>query len=192
MSYLTESGIPDIGRIPWGSHFCQMYSTQDDLAQSLVPYFAAGLVNNERCIWITSEPYGAEKAAADFKNVMPEFRNAISRGRIKIYDYDEWYTRLPGGKIAERWLEEEELALSEGWEGLRISGNTSFVGPSSWDAFMEYERLIHKAIADRKIIALCSYSARRIEPTHIFETVRAHHFTIHRNNGFWEMFDSPV
>ena len=185
MSYITASGIPDIGKIPWGSHFCQMYSTRGDLAQSVIPYFMAGLINNERCIWVTSEPYNVEEAAADFKQIVPGLDTMIKEGRLRICDYNEWY-----GKNTEHWLEEEQCSLREGYEGLRISANTSFVTPLAWDAFMQYERDVHKCLNGRRVVALCSYSITKIEPTNAFEMVRAHQFSIRRNNGFWEMLGS--
>ena len=188
MSYITESGIPDIGKIPWGSHFCQMYSTRGDLAQSVIPYFIAGLINNERCIWATSEPYHAEEAAADFKKIVPGLDTMIEEGRLRICGYNEWHTRA--GLGTEHWLKEEQRSLSEGYEGLRIAGNTSLVTPADWDAFMQYERDIHKRINGRRVVALCSYNITKIEPTNAFEMVRAHQFSIRRNNGFWEVLGS--
>lgn len=192
MNYITESGIPDLGKIPWGTHFCQLYSSKEELAQSLIPYFIAGLTNNEQCIWVTSEPYNVDDAAADFKQSFPGFRAAVNESRLKILDYSEWYTSagLLDGRITEHWLDLERHALSEGFEGLRISGNTSFVPAPVWDAFMRYERAIHETLKDRRILVLCSYNITKIEPTNIFEMIRAHEFTIHRNNGFWEMLEA--
>lgn len=192
MSYITDSGIPDLGKIPWGSHICQMYSTKDDLAQSLIPYFMAGLVNNERCIWVTSEPYNTEDATADFRKILPGFGMMMKEGRLKILDYAEWYSSAGSleGRITQHWLDEEQRSLSGGYEGLRISGNTSFFTSSAWNAFMDYEREIHQSLNGRRIIALCSYNITQIEPTDVFEIVRTHEFSIRRNNGFWEMLDS--
>jgi len=39
-------------------------------------------------------------------------------------------------------------------------------------------------------LALCNYSITEIEPTYVFEMVRAHDFSIHRNKGFWEMLET--
>ncbi|WP_048189849.1 MEDS domain-containing protein [Methanobacterium sp. SMA-27] len=53
---LRTSGINLIGNVPWGTHFCQFYETKEDLIDILIPYFKAGLENNEFCMLITSEP----------------------------------------------------------------------------------------------------------------------------------------
>jgi len=51
-----NTGIPVIGNVSWGTHFCQFYQTREDLIDVLVPYFKAGLESNEFCVWVTSEP----------------------------------------------------------------------------------------------------------------------------------------
>ena len=52
----VDSGIEAIGAVPWGAHFCQFYETADDLVDTLVPYFKAGLDGGERCMWVTAQP----------------------------------------------------------------------------------------------------------------------------------------
>src|SRR5207245_6405722 len=41
-----DTGIQGVGKIAWGSHFCNFYDNQIDLADCLVPFFKAGLDNN--------------------------------------------------------------------------------------------------------------------------------------------------
>ena len=36
---MRPSGIPILGAMPWGSHFCQFYQTKAHLVDVLVPYF---------------------------------------------------------------------------------------------------------------------------------------------------------
>ena len=65
------SGLEAVGDLPWGSHFCQFYGERMDLVDCLVPYFKAGLDNNEQCLWITSAPFGAEDATAMLRAAVP-------------------------------------------------------------------------------------------------------------------------
>lgn len=58
---MRRSGIDIIGDVSWGTHFCQFYQTREDLIEILIPYFKAGLENNEFCMWITSIHFGVEK-----------------------------------------------------------------------------------------------------------------------------------
>jgi hypothetical protein len=61
-SNLTDCGLPGIRHIPYGVHMCHFYRGRDELAALLVPYFAAGLRNRERCIRIAAEPLDAAAA----------------------------------------------------------------------------------------------------------------------------------
>ncbi len=47
---LRDSGIGVVGAMPWGTHFCHFYETKQDLLDVLIPYFKAGLENNEFCV----------------------------------------------------------------------------------------------------------------------------------------------
>ena len=51
-----KTGIGVVGDIPWGTHFFLFYETKEDLLDSLVPYFKAGLEGGEFCMWVISHP----------------------------------------------------------------------------------------------------------------------------------------
>ena len=68
---LRDTGIGIIGYAPWGTHFCHFYETKEDLADLLVPYFKAGLENNEFCMWITSDPLGVAEAKRALRKALP-------------------------------------------------------------------------------------------------------------------------
>ena len=59
MSAYAATGLQSLGEMPWGSHICQFFSNGSDLRDTLVPYFKAGLENNERCLLVAMEPFTA-------------------------------------------------------------------------------------------------------------------------------------
>jgi len=61
-SEIRKTGISIIGDVPWGTHFCYFYETKQDLLETLVPYFKAGLEAREFCVWVVSPLLGAEEA----------------------------------------------------------------------------------------------------------------------------------
>ena len=69
---MRKSGINIIGDVPWGTHFCQFYQTKEYLADILVPYFKAGLENNEFCLLITSQPLEVEEAIEALRRAVPD------------------------------------------------------------------------------------------------------------------------
>lgn len=186
----TDCGIPAIGEIPWGSHFCHFYRGKGELVDSLVPYFEAGLQNNERCLWITAQPFVAEEARAELERRVPHLTGLIERGSIAIRNFEDWYA--PGSKqgdVSQAWIRQEAHALADGFSGLRVAGNAGFLEREHRLAFSDYERKVNKLFEGRRIVALCSYDLRQCQATDIFEVVRNHGFTIDFRDGLWEVIE---
>ena len=89
----TPSGIPVLGDLQPGSHIGQFYWDQHDLVETLVPFFASGLRQHERCIWICSPPLCAAEARSALAQVVPDLADCERVGQIAIVDHDEWYLR---------------------------------------------------------------------------------------------------
>ncbi len=81
---MRKSGIDIIGDVPWGAHFCQFYQTKEDLTDILVPFFKAGLENNEFCIWVTSQPLEVEEAKEALEKAIPDIDVYLEKGQIEI------------------------------------------------------------------------------------------------------------
>ena len=88
---MRKSGIDIIGDVPWGTHFALFYRTKEDLIDVLVPYFVAGLENNEYCMWVTAEPLDAGEARAKLAAAMPDFGRYVEKGQIEIIPFTDWY-----------------------------------------------------------------------------------------------------
>src|SRR5437762_10092505 len=94
--HLTKCGIPGIDKIPFGMHLCDFYPSRQHLVDSLVPYFAAGLRNNESCIWITAAPFPADAAKAALTEVLPGLEIMIDEGQLRIIEAKDWYASTKG------------------------------------------------------------------------------------------------
>src|SRR5690348_12256976 len=106
-SNLTDCGLPGIRNIPYGVHMCHFYQGGDELAAVLVPYFAAGLRNGERCIWIAAKPLGPAAAQAALERAGIDVDAALADGSLILRDFSEWYaegTRLRGAEVVDLWL----------------------------------------------------------------------------------------
>jgi hypothetical protein len=189
-AHLTDCGLTGIKAIPYGLHMCHFYESREDLAATLVPYFIAGLAKNERCIWITAAPLDAKGAEAELARAGLNMAAMARKGSLLIRDYSEWYGRsdaLNGAKIAQMWLDEERRALADGYAGLRITGNTSFVQPADWSDFMDYEQRIDELFASRRIVTLCSYRINARGASDVLEVVRRHSCTLDRPDEGWQI-----
>ncbi len=187
-----DSGIPVLGQVPWGTHFCQFYQTREHLAEVLVPYFKAGLENDEFCVWVTSEAMTCEQARAALAAVVPDLAQREARGQIEIFPYTDWY--LAGGafdmnRILEGWRKKYQEGLDRGFAGLRVSGNTAWLESWHWDSFSEYEQSIDGAIEGANILVLCTYNLDRCGPYELLDVVRNHQFALVLGQRGWERIE---
>ena len=86
-----KSGIDVVGAVPWGTHLCQFYETKQDLIDILVPYFKAGLEDNESCIWVTTEPLGKKEAEEVLRKAVPNFTQYLEEGQLEIVPHTGFY-----------------------------------------------------------------------------------------------------
>jgi len=188
---LRDIGIEPIGRLPWGAHFCEFYRTRQDLIDTLVPYFATGLRNNELCIWVTSEALERDTAEELLAQAVPDYAARRDAGQIELHDYRDWYLRagstLDG--VLGQWVRKEHEARDRGFDGLRLTGDTLFVHGSAWDEFMSYERAVNEAFVRFRIVGLCTYDVDRCSAGDALDVVRNHQFALARRQGAWEIIE---
>ena len=190
-SHLTDCGLPGIRRIPYGLHACHFYRDRAHLIEALVPYFIAGLRGGERCIWVTAAPLPAAEAEAALREAWHGVDDALASDALRILDFDRWYADnagLKGTDVVDLWLVQEERAIKDGYRGLRIAGNTSFLKPADWAIFMDYEREVDERFQGRRIIALCSYVLA--ERDRHDEVMRSHHCAFERPDSAWQVAGS--
>lgn len=195
-STVRDSGIPVVGDLPWGSHFCQFYRTKKDFADVLVPYFRAGLENNEFCVWVTSEFFTMDDALKALKKGVTGFKEHLEKRRIQIFLYTDWY--LKGGsfdlkRTLRMWMDLHDEALSRGFEGMRVSGNPYWLdNKKDWDDFASYEAEINKVIGGTKLLVLCTYSLMKCGLVEILDVIKNHEFALAINDGRWQVVNRPV
>jgi PAS domain S-box-containing protein len=189
---VRDSGIDVIGDVPWGTHFCLFYKADDDLSDIIVSFFRAGLMNNEFCMCVTSDPVNAGEMKRLMRAALPDFDDCMSRGQIEIIPYTEWY--LIDGifdhrRVIDGWNAKLRQARERGFVGARLTGNTFWLDKHIWKDFLEYEQAIDGAIAGRNIIVLCTYSLDRCDAGDILDVVSTHQFALTRRNGEWKIIE---
>jgi PAS domain S-box-containing protein len=190
---MREAGIDPVGSISWGTHFCIFYQTKADLRDILVPYFKAGLENNEFCMWVTSEPLPARDAKESLQEVVKNLDEYIENEQMEILDNAQWYTKsgkFEVDKVLQGWIEKEHRALERGFAGLRVAGNAFWLGNEAWRAFADYETTTDRAIGNYRIIAACTYSLDRCGASEIMDVANRHQFALIKREGKLEVIES--
>ena len=127
---LRKTGISVIGDMPWGTHFCHFHETKQDLLDTLIPYFKAGLEGNEFCLWVISKLLTEEGAWGALRPAVPDLDRYLAERSIEILPHDEWY--LKGGnfdlhRVVQGWHEKLDQALARGYTGMRVIGCTAWL-----------------------------------------------------------------
>ena len=189
-----ETGIAAIGAVPWGTHLCLFYETKQDLFDVLVPYFKAGLANNEFCIWVTSPPLSEKEAEKALREAVPNFTQYLESGQIAIVPHTELY--LKDGvsnlhRVLNTWLDKLNLALAEGYDGMRVTGNLAWLEEQDWTNFISYGKRVNSVIGKYHMLALCTFPLAKWGASEVVDVMGNHQFTLRKQAGDWVVIGGP-
>jgi C4-dicarboxylate-specific signal transduction histidine kinase len=192
-SQLRKTGIGMVGDVPWGTHFFMFYETKEDLLDTLVPYFKAGLESGELCLWVVSDPLTEEEARSALREAVPEFERYLAHRSIEIACGHQFY--LSGNdpdleRVIRTWAAKTDSALARGYAGFRISASTAWLERKDWKAFSEYENEVNHSISRWRMTALCTYPLAGSTAAEFLDVTRTHQFAIARRNRGWEVVET--
>src|SRR5690349_579186 len=110
----APSGLSAVPHLQWGSHLTHFFGSGRELRDLLVPYFKAGLENNERCLWVTGVEFKADDARAALRAAVSDFDRLERDGQIEIADAGQWYSasdKLRPYELVSGLLQREQDAL---------------------------------------------------------------------------------
>ena len=193
---LRKTGIGVVGDMPWGTHFCHFYETKQDLLDTLVPYFKAGLESNEFCMWVVSDSdlLSVEAAKTALAQAVPDLDRHLSDGNIEILNGLGWYLEenvFNLERVTNAWDARLKQALALGYDGMRVSGDTLWLPENYWKDFCVYEKQLNASITDRRMNVLCTYPLRKAGAAQVLDVVQVHQFAIARRQGEWEVIETP-
>lgn len=174
-------GLAGIEEVPWGTHICQFFKTGDHLRDTLVPYFKAGLENNERCLLVATDPFSAEEARQTLRAAVGDFDRRELAQQIEIHDVRTWYnaeSAIDGARMVDGLLRSEEQARADGFNGFRTNGNVGWVSRDQWADFQDYESRVSRGIKGRRMISLCSYCLDACTSQDVLDVICRHDIAI--------------
>ncbi len=149
-----------------------------------MPYFRAGLENNEFCVWVTPETLGADEAKAVLGKAVPYYENYVKNGQIEIISAVSWYAG--GGKSGRSIVSRVDKAVTAGFDGLRLACSV-FSGKKGRRALTCYGTDV---ISRYNVIAVFNYPRDEFDAIGLMEAVKNHRFALLQNAGRWEIIES--
>ena len=190
---MRKTGLDVVGDMPWGTHFCLFYETGADLLETLVSYCKAGLENQEFCMWVVAEPFTRQDATQALKQAVPDFDQHLANQSIEIVAAHDWYLHdgtFDLNRVIAGWGEKVVRASARGYDGVRVTGDTSWLKAKDWRDFCEYEESLNQAVANQRLAALCTYPLAGCGAAEILDVVRTHQFAVTRRRGSWDVIET--
>ncbi|MFH2019918.1 MAG: MEDS domain-containing protein [archaeon] len=168
----------DISLAKFGNHFSFIYKNEEQLFLVLIPFFIEGLMNNQKCVWIT-DIISKKNIVAEFSQRNVDMMKFIKSGQLLIAASEDIYLSNgyfdPESTISSL-KQSEQQTLSEGYTGLRIVGEATGIlkGKNGRKKLMEYEISLGNFFPGSKVIAICLYNEENIEPNLLAESMHCH------------------
>jgi len=177
-------------------HICHFYRDQEEMVTMTASFLEQGLRAGERCLWVLPAWLDLETARKASRAVRRGLTDGELSGRLVYLTEEQVYWDRAGilrsaSGIIHFWLEQEENARAEGFEGIRITGDgTPLVSTDGWTSAVDYERLADASFKGRRIVALCTYCLQTLSPDRLAEVLSGHDKALVRRGEGWDQLHS--
>jgi signal transduction histidine kinase len=192
---LRKTGLEVLGDRPWGTHFCVFYETDEDLMQILMPYFKAGIENNERCFWVIADSIDEREARYAVKSLAPRSQRQVLHENMEFLRSEECYLKegiFSLERVTSEWSERMQRAVAAGYDGIRVSGYAGWPQTREWPGFWKYEGSLNESITGLPMMVLCTYALSGSAGTDVLDVAHTHQCAVSRRSGNWEVIETAA
>ncbi|GEM_PF-460076 len=175
-----QTSIGTVFPFPPSSHTFWLYETEEEHQALITRFLLQGLERGEKLVYITTT-HSAETILEYLRSSGVEVEALLARGQLSFHTADETYLQ-DGVFDPERMLallqKEAEQALTEGYTGLRITGEMAWVlrGEPGSGQVPAYETRVNDLTPNLPLVALCQYDRRQFGPDFLRGILWAHPF----------------
>jgi PAS domain S-box-containing protein len=188
-----NSEIDFIEDITRGSSFSLLYEKTEDFVDIVASFFDAGFSNNECCLWGVSGQLDTDNAKKLLKDAGLDVDKYLESGQLMLTSCNECYIAGEGA-VSEhdlnKWQEIYDIAIAEGYDGLRIVDKFTIVGENAWQHFVEYEKKAMELIKMKGIIGLFAFLLEARTRSEIIAVIGMHDGTIVKKKDKWTLLQS--
>jgi len=176
-------------------HLCLIYESLEEWRATVIPFIAAGLRRNEKCIYILSDQT-ADGVRGYLSQENVDVRSAERSGQLLILHETEVYTKqaFAPDRMIDSLIAETEKAIDEGYSGLRGTGEMSWAlrDYPGVDRLLEYEaRLNQDLFPNYPCSGICQYDRRRFDPRTIKGVLMTHPLLVTNNQVYSNFYYTP-
>jgi hypothetical protein len=82
-------------------------------------------------------------------------------------------------------------AQKQGYEGLRLTGNTFWLEQADWDDFTRYEETVNSVIGQYPMLAICTCSLQKCNAIELLDVVANRQFALIKRSGRGKSSKAP-
>ena len=170
-------GIPGVGAVSPGTHFCALYSGPAERDRLLFPFLEEGLRHGDKCLCLIDdvEPAVIRDRAAGQPGPAYSRRSA----QLDVERSSDAYLR--SGEFSVDGMmsflsASADSATGDDFELLRVAGEMSWVlsGPPGWDDLFRYESAINEVVEQMPAILICLYDLKKFGSDRLVGVLQTH------------------
>jgi len=159
-------------------HVCFVYSTEEEHRSIVSDFIRLGLERNER-VFCVLDGHLPEVIYEYLRCHDLVFRDRAKTGQLQVARYagtDIFGSVFDPDRMVQWLSEETEFALAQGWSGLRVTIEMTWLQRNSPDPerLLEFEQKLNRFLCRSKCMALCQYDQRHFSPLVLVSALIAH------------------
>ena len=170
-------GIPKVGPVSPGTHFCALYSGPAERDRLLFPFLEEGLRQGDKCLCLIDD---VEPALVRDRAVGQPGPGYFRRsGQLDVKRASDAYLRSGKFSVDDMMSflsDSVDSAIRDDFDLLRAVGEMSWVlpGPPGRDDLFVYESALNDAIQKMPAILMCLYDLQKFGAEMLVEVLRTH------------------
>ena len=170
-------GIPGVGAVSAGTHFCALYSGPAERDRLLFPFLEEGLRQGDKCLCLIDDVEPA--LVRDLALGQPGPGYAGRSAQLDVERASDTYLRSGEFSTADMMsflTESADAAIADDFDLLRAAGEMSWVlpGPPGWEDLFLYESAINDAVEQMPAILMCLYDLQKFGAEMLVDVLRTH------------------
>ena len=170
-------GIPGVGSVKPGTHFCALYSGPVERDRLLYPFLDEGLRQGDKCLCLID---GVEPTLVRDRAVgQPGARYSRRSAQLDVERASDVYLRSGEFSVEDMMSflsRRVDAATGDDFDLLRAAGEMSWVlpGPRGWEDLFRYESSINQVVEQMPAILICLYDLQKFGADLLVQVLHTH------------------
>ena len=175
--------IKNLDKLKTGDHIVLLYKNAEEIISASVSFIKTSLKRNEKCLYIQGD-LDEEALLSKLNKKLSGLDSYLQKGQLQFLTKEKTYAlsdHFKAEEMIETLKKESKKALAEGYEGLAITGELSWVlnFENGKKEIIDYEWMLNQYIFDDyPVVAMCRYNLNKFDNSVIKAIIELHHYII--------------